>query len=118
MGVLAAEAVEAAGAQGRFWDMYRRIYQSRHPPTRESLDRHAVRLKLDVPRIDNELREHVHARRVLEDFETGLQSGVNGTPTFFVNGVRHDDEHSFDSLLAALANARSNRASAAVGDQR
>ena len=118
VGVLAAEAVEAAGAQGRFWDMYRRIYQSRHPPTRESLHRHAVRLKLDVPRFDTELREQVHARRVLEDFETGLQSGVKGTPTFFVNGVRHDDEYSFDSLLAALAKARSNRGSAAVGDQR
>jgi protein-disulfide isomerase len=118
VGVLVAEAVEAVGAQGRFWDMYRRIYQSRHPPTSESLDRHAVRLKLDVPRFDTDLRERVHARRVLEDFETGLQSGVNGTPTFFVNGVRHDDEHSFDSLLAALAKARSNRASAAVGDQR
>jgi len=63
VGVLAAEAVEAAGAQGRFWDMYRRIYQSRHPPTSASLDRHAIRLKLDVPRFDNELREHVHARR-------------------------------------------------------
>jgi predicted DsbA family dithiol-disulfide isomerase len=115
--MLAAEAVEAAGAQGRFWDMYRRIYQSRHPPTSESLHRHAVRLKLDVPRFDNELREHVHAGRVLEDFETGLQSGVNGTPTFFVNGVRHDDEHTFESLLAALGKARSNVASEAVADQ-
>jgi thioredoxin family protein len=118
VGMLAAEAVEAAGAQGRFWDMYRRIYKSRHPPTSESLHRHAVRLKLDVPRFDNELREHVHARRVLEDFETGLQSSVNGTPTFFVNGVRHDDEHDFDSLLAALGKARSDLASEAVDDQR
>ena len=67
---------------------------------------------------DNELREHVDGRRVLEDFKTGPQSGVNGTPTFFVNGVRHDDEHGFDSLHAALAKARSNRASEAVVDQR
>ena len=111
--VLAAEAVEAAGMQGRFWDMYRRIYQSRHPPTSESLRRHAVRLKLDVPRFDHELRERVHARRVLEDFETGRQSGVNGTPTFFVNGVRHDEEHTVDSLLAALDKARANLASEA-----
>ncbi len=95
-----------------------RIYQSRHPPTSESLHRHAVRLKLDVPRFDTELRDHVHARRVLEDFETGVQSGVNGTPTFFVNGVRHDDEHGLDSLLAALAKARSSGASEALGDQR
>jgi protein-disulfide isomerase len=107
MAMAAAEAVEAAGAQGRFWEMLQRIYRSRHPPTTESLDRSAERLGLDVTRFKNELREHVHARRVLEDFETGLHSGVNGTPTFFINGLRHDDEHTVDSLLAALARARS-----------
>jgi hypothetical protein len=107
MALIAAEAVEAAGAQGRFWDMYRRIYGSRRPPTEDSLRHHAARLKLDVTRFERELREHIHKRRVLEDFESGLQSGVNGTPTFFVNGVRHDDEHTFDSLLGALEKARS-----------
>ena len=106
MALTAAEAVEAAGAQGRFWDMYRRIYGDRHPPTEDSLRRHAARLKLDLTRFERELREHVHKRRVLEDFESGLQSGVNGTPTFFVNGVRHDDEHTFESLLGALEKAR------------
>jgi predicted DsbA family dithiol-disulfide isomerase len=107
MALVAAEAVEAAGAQGRFWDMYRRIYASRRPPTQDSLRRHAARLKLDVPRFERELQEHSHRRRVLEDFESGLQSGVNGTPTFFVNGVRRDDENTFESLLAALEDARS-----------
>jgi thioredoxin family protein len=114
--VLAAEAVEAAGVQGRFWDMYRRIYQSRHPPTSESLHRNAVRLKLDVPRFDRELRERAHARRVLEDFETGRQSGVNGTPTFFVNGVRLDGEHTVDSLLAALEKARPQPSSEGIDE--
>jgi protein-disulfide isomerase len=108
--LIAAEAVEAAGAQGRFWDMYRRIYGDRRPPTEDSLRRHAARLKLDVTRFERELREHIHKRRVLEDFESGLQSGVNGTPTFFVNGVRHDDEHTFDSLLGALEKARTQSA--------
>jgi protein-disulfide isomerase len=107
MALIAAEAVEAAGAQGRFWEMYRRIYGSRRPPTEDSLRGHAARLKLDVPRFERELRDHIHSRRVLEDFESGLQSGVNATPTFFVNGVRHDDEHTFDSLLGALEKARS-----------
>jgi predicted DsbA family dithiol-disulfide isomerase len=107
MALIAAEAVEAAGAQGRFWDMYRRIYGDRSPPTEDSLRRHAARLKLDVTRFERELRDHIHRQRVLEDFESGLQSGVNGTPTFFVNGVRHDDEHTFDSLLGALEDARS-----------
>ncbi|HEY2140469.1 MAG TPA: thioredoxin domain-containing protein [Solirubrobacteraceae bacterium] len=107
MALIAAEAVEAAGAQGQFWEMYRRIYASRAPPTEDSLRRHAARLKLDVPRLERELREHTYKRRVLEDFESGLQSGVNGTPTFFVNGVRRDDENAFDSLLGALEDARS-----------
>jgi hypothetical protein len=106
MAMVAAEAVEAAGAQGRFWEMYQGIYRSRRPPTRDSLRALAVRLGLDVKRYDDELREHVHARRIREDFETGLHSGVNGTPTFFVNGARHDDEHTFDSLLAALERVR------------
>ncbi len=106
MALTAAEAVEAANTQGRFWEMYRRIYSDRRPPSEDSLRRHAARLKLDVTRFDRELRDHIHRRRVLEDFESGLHSGVNGTPTFFVNGVRHDDEHTFDSLLGALEKAR------------
>jgi protein-disulfide isomerase len=100
--MLAAEAVEAAGSQGRFWDMYRRIYRSRHPPTEQSLHRFAGALRLDMARFDNEMRDHVHAPRIREDFETGLQSGVNATPTIYVNGFRNDDEHTYDALLAAL----------------
>jgi predicted DsbA family dithiol-disulfide isomerase len=107
IGMMAGEAVEAAGAQGRFWEMYRRIYGSRRPPTSQSLRRHAARLKLDVQRFESELRGHVHAGRIREDFNSGLQSGVNGTPTFFVNGTRHEDEHTVGALLAALERARS-----------
>jgi len=106
MAMMAAEAVEAAGTQGRFFDMYRRIYRSRHPPTAESLRRHAARLGLDIPRFEHELAEHTHAHHIREDFETGLHSAVNGTPTFFVNGLRHDDENTLDSLLSALETAR------------
>jgi len=104
--IVAAEAAEAAGAQDRFWEMTRGIYSSRRPPTRDSLHRLAVRLGLDLVSFENDLRERVHARRVREDFETGLDSGVNGTPTFFVNGARLDDEHTFGSLLAALEKSR------------
>ena len=98
----AAEAVEAAGSQGRFWDMYWRIYRSRHPPTTVNLHRYAGALGLDVARFEKDMRDHEHAGRIREDFETGLQSGVNATPTIFVNGFRHDDEHTYGSLLAAL----------------
>jgi protein-disulfide isomerase len=107
MALVAAESVEAAGAQGRFWELYRRIYHDRRPPTMKSINRHARRLSLDVPRFDAELAEHVHAPHVYEDFTTGVASGVNATPTLFVNGSRHDDEHTFRSLLAALQEHRS-----------
>ena len=106
MAMMAAEAVEAAGAQGGFFDMYRRIYRDRHPPTAESLRRHAARLDLDIPRFEHELQEHTHAYRIREDFETGLHSAVNGTPTFFVKGLRHDHENTFESLLTALETTR------------
>lgn len=102
MSSLAAEAVEAAGAQGRVWDMYRRIYRSRKPPTEKSLHRHAVRLGLDITRFERELRERSYARRVHEDFATGVRSSVNTTPTFFVNGIRHNDDPTLNSLLAVL----------------
>ena len=106
MAMFAAEAVEAAAAQGRFWDLYTRIYYSRRPPTRDSVRRHAGRLHLDMHRFEAELDRHAYAARVLEDFDTGIRSGVNGTPTFFVNGIRHDDEHTADALLRALDAAR------------
>jgi protein-disulfide isomerase len=92
--------------------MYRRIYAARRPPTRESLERHAERMHLDLPRFEGDLRSHAYAARVRDDFESGLQSGVNGTPTFFVNAVRYDDEHTFDPLLAALERARPQHADA------
>jgi predicted DsbA family dithiol-disulfide isomerase len=106
MAMFAAEAVEAAAAQGRFWDLYTRIYYSRRPPTKDSIRRHAGRLHLDIGRFESELDRHIYASRVLEDFDTGVRSGVNGTPTLFVNGIRHDDEHTADSLLRALDVAR------------
>ena len=102
LSLLAAEAVEAAGSQSRFWDMYRLIYRSRHPPTEESLRGYASRLGLDMARFDADMRDHEHVQHIREDFETGLQSGVNATPTIFVNGYRHDDENTYGSLLAAL----------------
>ena len=69
-------------------------------PTREQLG-----LDLDV--FDRELAEHVHAARVQEDFMSGVRSGVNGTPTFYVNGARHDDSYDLDTLLGALEAAAS-----------
>ena len=99
---VAAEASEAAAAQGRFWEMFRSLYGSRRPPTRASLLDHAARLRLDLTRFEADLQSRVHASRVLEDFASGAGSGVNGIPTLFLNGRRFDGDHTDDAVSEAL----------------
>ena len=98
----AAEAAETAGAQGRFWEMHDRLYENQKRLRDGDLRSHAEALGLDVELFDKELGEHVHAERVQEDFMSGVRSGVNGTPTFFINGLRHDDSFDTETLLGAL----------------
>jgi protein-disulfide isomerase len=101
----AAEAAEAAGAQGRFWEMHDLIYENQSRLGEQDLRAYAAELRLDLERFDQELAEHVRAARVREDFMSGVRSGVNGTPTFYINGVRHDDSYDLETLLAALERA-------------
>ena len=98
----AAEAAEAAGAHGSFWAMHDVLYQNQKRLRDEDLHGYAEKVGLDSQRFDRELAEHAYAERVREDFMSGVRSGVNGTPTFFVNGTRHDDSYDVDTLLAAL----------------
>jgi Na+:H+ antiporter, NhaA family len=85
----AAQAAEAAAAQGRFWDMHDRLFENQHALGDEELREHASALGLDAERFDRELREGVHAERVDEDYRSGAQSGIPSTPRFFVNGAMH-----------------------------
>jgi len=101
----AAEAAEAAASQGRFWEMHDLLYENQKRLRDEDLHGYAEQLGLDVERFDQDLAEHAHAPRVREDFMSGVRSGVNGTPTFYINGARHDDSYDFDTLLAALERA-------------
>jgi protein-disulfide isomerase len=101
----AAEAAEAAGAQGRFWEMHDHLYENQKHLREEDLHSYAEALGIDVDVFDKELAQHVHADRIHEDFMTGVLSGVNGTPTFFINSVRHDDSYEFETLLQALERA-------------
>jgi len=101
----AAEAAEAAAAQGKFWPMHDLLYENQRDLRDRSLHAYAEQLGLDVDLFDKELAEHVHAGRVHEDFMSGVRSGVNGTPTFYINGVRHDDSYDPETLLAALERA-------------
>jgi protein-disulfide isomerase len=100
-----AEAAEAVGSQGRFWEMHDLLYENQRHLEDEDLHGYAARLGLDLDTFDSDLAEHVHAPRVHEDFMSGVRRGVNGTPTFYINGARHDDSYQPDVLLAALEEA-------------
>lgn len=103
--VQAGEAAEAAGAQGRFWEMHDHLFENQSALDLRHLVGYARATGLDVDRFLRELDSGVHAPRVREDFLSGVRSGVRGTPTFFINGVRHEGPWDFESLLAALARA-------------
>lgn len=96
---LAAEAAEAAGVQGKFWEMHRLLFENQDRLEREHLDIYAHRLALDMPRFRRELDEHMHAGKVRDDFRGGVRSGVRGTPTWFIDGVRYDGAWDAESLL-------------------
>jgi protein-disulfide isomerase len=99
----AAEMAEAAAAQGKFWEMHDALFENQRALEIEDLIGYATQLGLDVARVASELERRLYLPRVKEDFVSGTHSGVNGTPTFFINGARFDgpwDEH---GLLAALS---------------
>jgi protein-disulfide isomerase len=98
----AAEAAEAAGAQKHFWEMHDALFEHQNALDDRHLSSYAAAIGLDVARFDRELSGHVQTKRVREDFSSGVRSGVNGTPTFFINGIRHDDSWDPDTLTQAL----------------
>lgn len=98
----AAEAAEAAAAQGKFWEMHDVLFEHQHALTDGALVRHAATLGLDVARFETDLGGHKYAHRVREDFQSGVRSGVNGTPTFFINGERYEDSWDADTLTETL----------------
>jgi protein-disulfide isomerase len=101
----AAEAAEAAGAQGKFWQMHGMLFEHQNALEDADLVRYAKALHLDVKRFASELASGAHAERIREHIRSGIRSGVNGTPTFFINGVRHDGSWDAPVLLAALETA-------------
>ena len=106
----AAEAAEAAAAQGRFWEMHDVLFEHQDELGLGHLRRYARELGLDLRRFDYDLADNVYTGRVRDDFMSGVRSGVNGTPTFFINGVRYNGRHDLDSILAALRRAAGARA--------
>jgi formate-nitrite transporter family protein len=98
----AAEAAEAAAAQGAFWEMYDRMYESGGALGRDDLVGYASELGLDAARFASELDSSAHAPRVQRDVDSGLASGVTGTPGFFTGGRLHRGSFDRSSLIAAL----------------
>jgi Na+/H+ antiporter NhaA len=105
----AAEAAEAAAAQGAFWEMHDLLLDHQGELRPRDLQAYAEQLGLDIERYREDLRHHEHAPRVEEDVDSADISGVTGTPTFFVNEQRHDGAYDIDTLSAAVraAGARS-----------
>jgi protein-disulfide isomerase len=98
----AAQASEAAAAQGKFWEMHDALFTEQKLEPHD-LRRYAEQIGLDVRRFDEELAGDVYAARVQEDLASGIRSGVNGTPTFFINGSRHNGGYDYDSLMTAMS---------------
>jgi Na+/H+ antiporter NhaA len=109
---MAAEATEAAGAQGRFWGMHDRLLSNQEELSPRDLRRHAEALGLDLDRFSDEVRRREYAERVADDVHSADASGVAGTPTFFINGRRHQGAYDVATLSRAVRTARSRAAAA------
>jgi Na+/H+ antiporter NhaA len=103
---LAAEAAEAAADQGRFWDMHDLLLSHQDALGPRDLAGYAGELGLDTERFSEELRTREHAPRVSEDVASADESGVSGTPTFFINGRRHYGVYDIDTLTEAVRAAK------------
>jgi protein-disulfide isomerase len=98
----AALAAEAASAQGKFWEMHDQLYENQQALEDQDLAGYAEALGLDVPLFMRQIAEPHLTARVREDFLSGVRSGVNGTPTFFINGMRYDGSYDLASMSAAI----------------
>jgi protein-disulfide isomerase len=101
----AAKAAEAAGEQGRFWEMHDLLYRRQTELGDADLERHARALGLDVERFRESLGERTHEVRIREDLASAARSGARGTPTLFINGERYDGALEREEIFAALARA-------------
>lgn len=103
----AAEAAEAAAARGKFWVMHDMIYEHQNDGlSPRDLGQYAAAVGLDAMAVMQDVAAHTYLPRIREDFMGGVRSGVNGTPTFFINGVRYDgDWTDVDELVEAINGA-------------
>ncbi len=100
----AAEAAESAAVQIKFWEMHDYLYEHQQALDDKNLEKYAGILGLDMVKYKNDFYKHVYAGRVREDFLSGVRSGVNGTPSFYLNGLRYNNSWDYETLLETLSN--------------
>jgi protein-disulfide isomerase len=98
----AAEAAEGAGVQAHFWEMHDTLFENQGALVDEDLVEYAEALGLDVERLMEEVLSNAYSRHIHHDFMGGVRSGVNGTPSFFINGRRYDGLRDPEAMIAAL----------------
>ena len=98
----AALAAEAAGAQHKFWQMHDLLFDNQSHLKARQLRGYAQRLELDMTRYDADMLDEIYLQRIREHIESGEQSGVRATPTFFINGVIHDVSFGTQSLATGI----------------
>jgi len=102
---VAAQAAEAAGAQGKFWEMHDLLFAHQDDLADADLNHYALRLGLEIYRFQTDLASERYAQRVRDNYQSGADSGVTGTPTFFINGIRYRGPLEFESIKGALEDA-------------
>jgi protein-disulfide isomerase len=110
LSITAAEAAEFAGSKGAFWPMHQSIFANQQRLSASLLVALAAQLKLSPVALRDAIASRTFAQKVQTDFLGGVRSGVNGTPTFFVNGTRHDSPYGFEDLPSAIDQAISSAA--------
>jgi protein-disulfide isomerase len=107
--LIAAAAAEAASLQGKFWEMHDMIFENQEELDPKILPTWAGEIGLDVNQFAKAISEGKVTKRIEEDYVSGVESGVDGTPSFFINGTRYQGEDDYDSLHAALLDALMER---------
>lgn len=101
----AAEAAEAAAAQGKFWEMHDQLFEHQDTLDDAHLRRYAAAIGLDEDRFDRDMAQHRYRGKIEEDMQSGMASNVPGTPTFFINGVMYQGSPDPESMVQALRQA-------------
>jgi protein-disulfide isomerase len=100
----AAEAAEAAAAQEKFWQMHDYLFEHQKALDDGHLLEYAQKIGLEIHKFKNEVSRHLYAPLIEQSLKGGIDSGVEGTPTFFINGVRYEDSFDLKTFSETLQN--------------